>query len=43
MVGRDEEVGELDEEGLARVRLIADKKRQLERTADQVGVFCVVF
>ncbi|XP_014214947.1 uncharacterized protein LOC106644095 [Copidosoma floridanum] len=36
MVRKDGELGGIDDESLARVKLIAEKKRQLERTADQV-------
>lgn len=35
VVSKDDDL--LDEESLARVKLISDKKRQLEETADQVG------
>ncbi|XP_011502997.1 PREDICTED: uncharacterized protein LOC105366295 isoform X2 [Ceratosolen solmsi marchali] len=36
MVGKDDEVGDIDDESLARVKLISSKTRQLEETADQV-------
>lgn len=39
MVGKDEEKQQHLDEGLARVRLIADKKRHLEETADLVSFF----
>ena len=37
VVGKDDELGDIDDESLARVRLIADRKRQLEEAADQVS------
>ncbi|OXU17584.1 hypothetical protein TSAR_015557 [Trichomalopsis sarcophagae] len=36
MVGKDEGLGDIDDESLARVKLISDKKKQLEESTDQV-------
>lgn len=41
MVGKDEGLGDIDDESLARVKLISDKKKQLEETADQVLMFVI--
>jgi hypothetical protein len=43
MVGKDGELADIDDESLARVKLISSKKRQLEETADQVGLSIIPF